>query len=82
MNNSYLDIQYLNKISIVKLVCPKFIYFVFTPHGNNIIICYKKSANGLGNIIMIPKLVFEISSGIDEGIIYLCTNVFISHIVS
>jgi hypothetical protein len=31
---------------------------------------------------LVPKLVFEISSGIDEGIIYLCTNVFISHIVS
>jgi hypothetical protein len=28
----------LNKISIVKLVCPKFIYFSFTPHGNYIII--------------------------------------------
>jgi hypothetical protein len=28
------------------------------------------------------KLVFEISNGIDEGIIYLCTNVYISHIVS
>jgi hypothetical protein len=37
-NNSYLDIQYLNKISTVKLVCPKFIYFGFTPHGNYIII--------------------------------------------
>jgi hypothetical protein len=37
-NNSYLDIQYLNKISTVTLVCPKFIYFVFTPHGNYIII--------------------------------------------
>jgi hypothetical protein len=28
----------LNKISTVTLVCPKFIYFVFTPHGNYIII--------------------------------------------
>jgi hypothetical protein len=28
----------LNKISAIKLVCPKFIYFVFTPHGNYIII--------------------------------------------
>jgi hypothetical protein len=28
----------LNKITTVKLVCPKFIYFVFTPHGNYIII--------------------------------------------
>jgi hypothetical protein len=37
-NNSYLDIQYLNKISTVKLVYPKFIYFVFTPHGNYLII--------------------------------------------
>jgi hypothetical protein len=27
----------LNKISIVTLVCPKFLYFVFT-HGNYIII--------------------------------------------
>jgi hypothetical protein len=34
MNNSYLYIQYLNKISTVKLMCPKFIYFIFTPHGN------------------------------------------------
>jgi hypothetical protein len=31
MNNSYLDIQYLNKISTVTLVYPKYIYFVFTP---------------------------------------------------
>jgi hypothetical protein len=37
-NNSYSDIQYLNKISTVTLVCPKSIYFVFTPHGNYIII--------------------------------------------
>jgi hypothetical protein len=37
-NISYLDIQYLNKISKVALVCPKFIYFVFTPQGNYIII--------------------------------------------
>jgi hypothetical protein len=28
----------LNKISTVKFVCPKFIYFVFTPHGNYTII--------------------------------------------
>jgi hypothetical protein len=28
----------LNKILIVTLVCPKFIYFVFTPYGNCIII--------------------------------------------
>jgi hypothetical protein len=28
----------LNKISTLKLVCPKFIYFIFTPHGNYIII--------------------------------------------
>jgi hypothetical protein len=28
----------LNKISTVTLVCPKIIYFVFTPHGNYIII--------------------------------------------
>jgi hypothetical protein len=28
----------LNKISTVKLVCLKFIYFGFTPHGNYIII--------------------------------------------
>jgi hypothetical protein len=28
----------LNKMSIVKLVCPKFIYFVLTPHDNYIII--------------------------------------------
>jgi hypothetical protein len=28
----------LNKILTVTLVCPKFIYFVFTPNGNNIII--------------------------------------------
>jgi hypothetical protein len=31
MNYSYLEIQYLNKISIVKLVRPKFIYFVLHP---------------------------------------------------
>jgi hypothetical protein len=37
-NNSYLDILYLNKISTVTLVCPKFIYFIFTSHGNYIII--------------------------------------------
>jgi hypothetical protein len=35
----------LNKISTVILVCPKFLYFVFTPHGNY--------------IIWVPKLVFE-----------------------
>jgi hypothetical protein len=28
----------LNKITTVKLVCPKFIYFIFTPLGNYIII--------------------------------------------
>jgi hypothetical protein len=28
----------LNKISTVRLVCPKFIYFVLTAHGNYIII--------------------------------------------
>jgi hypothetical protein len=28
----------LNKISTVTLVCPKFIYSVFTPHGNYIIV--------------------------------------------
>jgi hypothetical protein len=28
----------LNKILTVKLVCPKFIYFILTPHGNYIII--------------------------------------------
>jgi hypothetical protein len=77
----------LNKISTVTLMCPKFIYFIFTPHGNYIIILItsnflKKSTNLLGNIIWVPKLVFEISNGIYEGIIYLCTNVYISHIVS
>jgi hypothetical protein len=34
------------------------------------------------NIIWVHKLVFEISNGIDNGIIYLCTYVYISHIVS
>jgi hypothetical protein len=28
----------LNEISTVTLVCPKYIYFVFIPHGNYIII--------------------------------------------
>jgi hypothetical protein len=28
----------LNKISTIKVVCPKFIYFIFTPHGKYIII--------------------------------------------
>jgi hypothetical protein len=36
----------------------------------------------MSNIIGVPKLFFEISNGIDVGIIYLCTNVYISHIVS
>jgi hypothetical protein len=76
----------LNKISTVKLLCPKFIYFVFTPHGNYIIILitsnFLKIYKLTWNIISVPKLVFEISSGLDERIIYLCTNVFISHIVS
>jgi hypothetical protein len=31
----------LNKISTVTLVCPNFIYFVFTPHGNYTIILIK-----------------------------------------
>jgi hypothetical protein len=34
----------LNKISTVTLVCPKFIYFVFTPHSNYIIILNIKFA--------------------------------------
>jgi hypothetical protein len=38
MNNSYLDIQYLNKISTVTLVCPRFLESVFTSHVNDVII--------------------------------------------
>jgi hypothetical protein len=37
-NNSYLDIQYFNKISIVRLVCPRFLEFVFTSDVNDVII--------------------------------------------
>jgi hypothetical protein len=43
--------------------------------------CSKKHTNGFGNIIWVPKLVTKISNGLDEGIIYLCTNVYISHLV-
>jgi hypothetical protein len=37
MNNSYLDIQYLNKISTVKLVCPRFLESIFTSCVNDVI---------------------------------------------
>jgi hypothetical protein len=42
----------------------------------------KKSTNRLGSIIWVPKLVFKILNFFDEGIIYLCTNVYIFDIVS
>jgi hypothetical protein len=43
MNNSYLDIQYLNKISTVTLVCPRFLESVFTSHVNDVIILLTSS---------------------------------------
>jgi hypothetical protein len=42
-NNSYLDIQYLNKISTVALVCPKFLESVFTSHVTDVIILLTSS---------------------------------------
>jgi hypothetical protein len=44
--------------------------------------CSKKFTNCLSNIIWVPKLGFKISNGFKEEIIYLCTDVYISHIVS
>jgi hypothetical protein len=43
MNNSYLDIQYLNNISIVTLVCPRFLESVFTSNVNDVIILLTSS---------------------------------------
>jgi hypothetical protein len=77
----------LNKISTATLVCPRFIESVSTSHVNDVIILltssvlqkvYKLNCN----IIWVPRLVFKISNGFDEGIIYLCTNIYISLIVS
>jgi hypothetical protein len=44
-------------------------------------VCSKKSTNWLANIILVARLVFKFSNGFDEGIIYLCTNIYISHIL-
>jgi hypothetical protein len=42
-NNLYLDILYLNKITTVTLVCPRFLEFVFTSHVNDVIILLTSS---------------------------------------
>jgi hypothetical protein len=72
----------LNKISTATLVCPRFLESIFTSHVNDVITLLTSSVPRLANIIWVPRLVFKISNGFDEGKIYLCTNDLISHIFS